>query len=50
MWSIGASWEVCEDAVLSVALDNVFDRDHRIHGSGTNEPGRNLVLALDLRF
>ena len=50
VWSIGASWEVCEDAVLSVALDNVFDRDYRIHGSGTNEPGRNLVLALDLRF
>ncbi|MBP7830880.1 MAG: TonB-dependent receptor [Kiritimatiellae bacterium] len=35
---------------LAVALENLFDEDYRIHGSGVNEPGRNLVLtaALDL--
>jgi hemoglobin/transferrin/lactoferrin receptor protein len=32
-------------AWLTVAVDNVFDRDYRIHGSGLNEPGRNLVVS-----
>lgn len=48
--SLGASWDVCENATLSLVLDNVTDQDYRVHGSGVNEPGRNLVLALDLRF
>ncbi len=30
---------------LTVALENVLDQDYRIHGSGINEPGRNLVLT-----
>ena len=48
--SLGASWEVCKNAMLSAAIENVFDKEYRIHGSGVNEPGRNFVLALDLRF
>jgi hemoglobin/transferrin/lactoferrin receptor protein len=33
-----------------VALENVLDQDYRIHGSGINEPGRNLVLTAAYRF
>lgn len=50
VWSLGASWTFEDRAVVSLALENVFDRECRIHGSGTNEPGINLVLAVDLRF
>ena len=39
-----------ESLQLSLALENVADEDYRIHGSGVNEPGRNLVLQADWAF
>lgn len=41
---------VREDLALTLALENVADEDYRIHGSGVNEPGRNLVLQADWTF
>ena len=41
---------VREDLTLTLALENVADEDYRIHGSGVNEPGRNLVLQADWTF
>ena len=35
---------------LTLALENVTDEDYRIHGSGVNEPGRNLVLQAEWVF
>ena len=35
---------------LTVALENITDEDYRIHGSGVNEPGRNLVVQADWTF
>lgn len=35
---------------LSVAVENLTDKEYRIHGSGQNEPGRNLVVGMDLKF
>ena len=47
---VRAGW-VCSDSLaVSVAIENVTDEDYRIHGSGLNEPGRNLVLALQSSF
>ncbi len=43
-------WEFKKDMILSLALENVTDKDYRIHGSGQNEPGTNLVAGLDIRF
>ncbi len=34
---------------IALALENVTDEDYRIHGSGINEPGRNLVMTLSWR-
>ena len=31
-------------------LENVFDVDYRRHGSGINEPGRNLVVRFEQSF
>ncbi len=38
------------DLRLSVALENVTNESYRLHGSGVQEPGRNLVLAADWTF
>lgn len=35
---------------LSLALENILDADYRIHGSGVNEPGRNLVVQAAWTF
>lgn len=50
VWDLRTGWHVSDNATLSLALENVTDEDYRIHGSGINEPGRNLVVAADLKF
>jgi hemoglobin/transferrin/lactoferrin receptor protein len=42
--------QITEYLRLTVALENVFNEDYRIHGSGVNEPGRNLVFTARTRF
>ncbi len=42
--------KVTKDLKLNAAIENVFDKDYRIHGSGQNEPGRNFVLSADWTF
>lgn len=46
VFGLRSGWQVSEALSLSAAVENVFDEDYRIHGSGVNEPGRNLVLTL----
>ena len=45
-----AGWRPTERISLTLALENLTDADFRVHGSGLNEAGRNLVLGIDLRF
>ena len=45
-----AGCRLATDMNVTVALENLFDAAYRIHGSGQNEPGRNLVVAVDWRF
>jgi hemoglobin/transferrin/lactoferrin receptor protein len=35
---------------LVASVENVFNKDYRIHGSGSNEPGRNLILSAEYSF
>lgn len=35
---------------MTVALENITDEDYRIHGSGLNEPGRQLVVSARYLF
>ena len=41
---------LCEQATVTVAVENLADRDYRYHGSGTNEPGTNFIATLDVKF
>lgn len=45
-----AGAEVCPNASLSFAVENITNENYRIHGSGLNEAGTNFVLALSIRF
>ncbi len=39
-----------ERSTLTVGLENIFDKDYRVHGSGQNEPGRSLVVSYAIEF
>lgn len=48
--SLRGGWRANENALLTLAVENVTNEDYRIHGSGVNEPGFNLVAGLQLNF
>ena len=48
--TLRGGWRINERFNVSAACENIFDKDYRVHGSGINEPGRNLVIALEGRF
>lgn len=37
--SINGGWQVNENLSLTAGVENLLDKDYRIHGSGQNEPG-----------
>jgi len=43
-------WRVGHGLSMVAAVENVLDKDYRIHGSGSNEPGRNFILSAEYRF
>lgn len=45
-----ASCKVTDNVVVTVAVENVGDKDYRTHGSGINEPGRNLIVSTGITF
>lgn len=44
------AWQATERLRLLVDVENVTDDDYRIHGSGSNEPGTNVALGMELVF
>jgi hemoglobin/transferrin/lactoferrin receptor protein len=45
-----AGWRVSDQLELSIGVENIADVDYRVHGSGTNMPGRNFIFTLEFRF
>ncbi|MFP4055772.1 MAG: TonB-dependent receptor [Candidatus Brocadiia bacterium] len=50
VFDLRGGMRLSENLRISAALENVFDKDYRIHGSGQNEPGRHFLVTLDWRF
>lgn len=50
VYHLRGGWRPTKNISLSLALENLSNADFRIHGSGLNEPGRNLIVGLDLHF
>ena len=48
--ALRGGWRFTPSLTLTAALDNLADKDYRVHGSGLNEPGRNLILAAEYSF
>jgi hemoglobin/transferrin/lactoferrin receptor protein len=44
--TLRSEWRATDRATLSLAIENLTDEDYRIHGSGVNEPGRNLIASV----
>ncbi len=41
-----AGWEASDHFDFTLGLENLTDEDYRIHGSGNNEPGFNVILGV----
>lgn len=50
IYHVRAGWNPFGKLNLTAAIENITDVDYRIHGSGSNEPGRNFIVGVDLRF
>lgn len=50
VYNIRGGWIVNKHVDLTLALENLSDEDYRIHGSGLNEPGRNFILGVGVKY
>lgn len=50
VYGLKAGAEVYPGLQLFGGVENITDRDYRVHGSGQNEAGTNVVLGVDWQF
>jgi hemoglobin/transferrin/lactoferrin receptor protein len=50
VYTVRAGYRVTDFLTLTGAVENISNKDYRVHGSGQNETGTNAVLGADLRF
>ncbi|MCR9245892.1 MAG: TonB-dependent receptor [bacterium] len=50
VWHIRGGVNVSDNTTIDVLLENITDVDYRIHGSGQNRPGRNLIIGCATTF
>jgi len=48
--SIRGGWRLHDNVNFTLAVENITNEDYRVHGSGQNEPGRNVVVGMDITF
>ena len=50
VWHLRAGLHIDDRTSFECALENITDADYRVHGSGSNMPGRSLVLGMRMTF
>lgn len=50
VFDIHTGWNFSDYLTASLSIENINNKDYRIHGSGINEPGRNIIIALKTTF
>ena len=48
--SVRGGWRVNEHLNVVGAVENITDEEYRVHGSGQNRPGLNVILSVDVTF
>ena len=46
--NVFGSYRFSESLSINASIENLFDKNYRIHGSGQNEVGRNFVVSLSM--
>lgn len=50
VFGVRGSWQATPTLRVFAAVENIGNVDYRVHGSGSNEPGTNFIIGLDLTF
>jgi hemoglobin/transferrin/lactoferrin receptor protein len=50
VFTLRAGKRLSENWTVTAAVENLTDLDYRAHGSGTNEPGTNFILAVEAKY
>jgi hemoglobin/transferrin/lactoferrin receptor protein len=50
VFGLRGGYRASERLTVSAAVENITDRDYRIHGSGQNEPGTNFIVGVDVTY
>ena len=50
VFDVTARYRFSSDFEMTLAVENLADEDYRIHGSGQNQPGRNVVVSARWSF
>lgn len=50
LWHLRSHIQITPKLLLNLAIDNLFDEAYRVHGSGSNEPARNLKAGFRYEF
>ncbi|MGB1262873.1 MAG: TonB-dependent receptor plug domain-containing protein [Cognaticolwellia sp.] len=50
VWDISGGYAISSSMQLTVNVQNILDKNYRIHGSGQNEAGINLVASIEYQF
>jgi outer membrane receptor protein involved in Fe transport len=45
---VSSSWEFKPGYTVAAALNNIGDKNYRVHGSGIDSPGRSVMMMLDV--
>jgi len=48
--SVRGGWDVNDQLSMVLGVENLTDENYRIHGSGQNEPGLNVILGVEMEF
>ena len=47
---IRMGYKITKNLHLVAAVENLLDEAYRVHGSGSNEPGRNFICSLEYKW
>lgn len=50
IYGFRGGYRVSDHVTLGMSVENLTNKDYRIHGSGVNEPGTNAIVSVDIVY